>query len=78
MLINDILCVYMLIVCRFCFIITMFMRERSNKTMIPCRVLAIIKALVYFYVVLLSVLKPKITETILLTLFWFCKLASCW
>jgi hypothetical protein len=60
MLINDIMCVSMLLVCHLCFITTMFIKEGDQaKPMIPSHVLIIRKLSSYFYVVLLAVVKPK-------------------
>jgi hypothetical protein len=53
---NDIMCVCMLVVCQLCFINIMFMRERLTETMILGPILAIRKALVFFYAILISVL----------------------
>jgi hypothetical protein len=82
MLISDILCVCMLLACRLCFIIIMFIREGDQvKPMILSPALAIRKFfLLLIQCFLLVLLHSKITKKYwyLLVSFWFCKLASCW
>jgi hypothetical protein len=60
MLINDMLCVCILLACQLCFITIMFMREGDQvKLMIPGPVLIIRKFPSYFYVILLVAVKPE-------------------
>jgi hypothetical protein len=73
------LCVCMLLTCRLCFIITMFMIEGDQvKPWSWVQLLAIRSSLVIFMLFYLLLLNLKITKTLLLILFWFCKLVSYW
>jgi hypothetical protein len=80
-LINDILCVCILLICHLWFITTMFMREGDQvKPWSPVQFLAIRSSLVSFALFYFEFLKPKnhLKPFYLLLLLWFGKLASYW